>query len=295
MLRSPAEVENKGETNATAPYVVTDGRCRRDHHGTTGTRIGRPDEVGTETFTLTSDLDAAGVPVTASGLINDTGQDIAVSDVQDTFDFGDHGRITVFHSPLRTNQHLNQKKCSFRVTEQGTYVFGNGTGEWTNYAGSGKYTVNVEAVDGCVDTPVGTVTITATGPITVVPSGVGGATGAAYLVTSTRYAPVEVVHRHPPTSGAASPFLAPATVDRGRLLCDRRAVGAKRQAEHGAHAGQRANSRPAATCSHDAGLRPGDVLRRARLVARDCQDAGPLGHLGPGAQSGRSISSRPQS
>jgi hypothetical protein len=32
------------------------------------------------------------------------------------------------------------QKCSASYTEKGTYVFGNGTGEWAQYKGSGKYT-----------------------------------------------------------------------------------------------------------------------------------------------------------
>src|SRR5204863_1981039 len=129
-----------------------------------GVASATPIKVGIETFTLTSDINTEGGLVNASGVINDTGQDIVVSDVQDTFDFGDHGKVTVFHSPIRRNQHFNQKKCAFRVTEQGTYVFGNGTGEWANYTGSGTYTVKAEAVNACGDNPVGTVTITAKGP-----------------------------------------------------------------------------------------------------------------------------------
>jgi len=124
-----------------------------------------PTKVGTETFSLTSDINAQGGPVTASGVINDTGQDIVVSDTEDTFDFGANGQITVFHSPMRSRDHFNEKKCSFTFTEKGTYVFGNGTGEWTDYNGSGKYTVKGHAVNACNGTPVGTLTINASGPI----------------------------------------------------------------------------------------------------------------------------------
>jgi hypothetical protein len=124
-----------------------------------------PTKVGTETFSLTSDINAEGGPVTASGVINDTGVDIVVSDTEDTFDFGANGRITVFHSPIRSRDHFSQKKCSFSFTEKGTYVFGNGTGEWQGYNGSGRYTVKGHAVNACNGTPVGTLTIRASGPI----------------------------------------------------------------------------------------------------------------------------------
>jgi hypothetical protein len=124
-----------------------------------------PTKVGTESFVSTADINAEGGPVTAKGVINDTGQDIVVSDTQDTFDFGANGQITVFHSPVREREHSSTKKCSFSFTEKGTYVFGNGTGEWANYNGSGKYTAQGHAVNACNGTPVGTVTITAKGPI----------------------------------------------------------------------------------------------------------------------------------
>jgi hypothetical protein len=98
-------------------------------------------------------------------VINLTGTDIVVSDTEDTFDFGAHGKITVFHSPVRARDHFNEKKCSFSFTEKGTYVFGNGTGDWAGYNGSGKYTVEGHAVNACNGTPVGSVTIDARGPI----------------------------------------------------------------------------------------------------------------------------------
>jgi hypothetical protein len=42
-------------------------------------------------------------------------------------------------------------------------VLGNGTGEWLNHNGSGKYTVKGHAVNACNGTPVGSVTIDANG------------------------------------------------------------------------------------------------------------------------------------
>ena len=130
-----------------------------------GAASAAPTKVGIETFTLTADINAEGGPVTASGVINDTGVDIVVSDTQDTFDFGANGQITVFHSPTSHKDHFSEKKCTFSFTEKGTYVFGNGTGEWANYNGSGTYTVEAHATNACTGPPVGTFTITAKGPI----------------------------------------------------------------------------------------------------------------------------------
>jgi hypothetical protein len=130
-----------------------------------GIALAAPTKAGTESFAAISDINASGGPVIASGLIKDTGTDIVLSDTEDTFDFGAHGQITVFHSPVKQVQHVSTKKCTFSFTERGTYVFGNGTGEWTNYNGSGKYTAQGHATNACGDNPVGTVTITATGPI----------------------------------------------------------------------------------------------------------------------------------
>ncbi len=127
--------------------------------------LAAPTKVGTETFISTQDINTPGGPVVASGVINDTGTDQVVSDTEDIFDFGANGQVTVFHSPRHQNQRVNQKKCSFTFTEKGTYVFGNGTGEWANYNGSGKYTASGRAVNACNGTPVGTLTIDAHGPI----------------------------------------------------------------------------------------------------------------------------------
>jgi len=124
-----------------------------------------PTRTGTETFSSTQDINVPGGPVTASGVINDTGTDIVVSDTEDTFVFGSRGQITVFHSPVKSVQHFNKKKCSFSFTERGTYVFGNGTGEWAGYNGSGTYTATGTATDACNGPGTGTLTISASGPI----------------------------------------------------------------------------------------------------------------------------------
>jgi hypothetical protein len=130
-----------------------------------GTVSAAPTKVGTETFTSVQDINTPGGPVTASGVINATGTDIVISDTQDTFDFGAHGSITVFHSPVRSVNHFSEKKCSGRFTEHGTYVFGNGTGEWANFNGSGKYTASGTITDACTGPGTGTLTIVAFGPI----------------------------------------------------------------------------------------------------------------------------------
>jgi hypothetical protein len=124
-----------------------------------------PTKVGFESFTLTADINAEGGPVTASGLINDTGVDIVVTDTEDTFNFGANGQITVFHSPLHQREHFNEETCTFRFIDEGVYVFGNGTGEWAGYNGSGRYRVEGQATNACDGPGVGTFTITAKGPI----------------------------------------------------------------------------------------------------------------------------------
>src|SRR5678815_2407395 len=90
--------------------------------------------------------------------INDTGDDIVVTDTEDTFVFG-NGQITVFHSPLHQRENFNEETCTFRFVEEGVYVFGNGTGEWANYNGSGRYRVEGQATDACDGPGVGTFTI----------------------------------------------------------------------------------------------------------------------------------------
>ena len=107
----------------------------------------------------------------ARGVINDTGTDIVVSDTEDTFDFGANGQVTIFHSAVRSTDHFSQKKCTFSFREKGTYVFGNGTGEWAGYSGSGTYVAQGSAVDACGNSPVGTLTISASGGINLLTDG----------------------------------------------------------------------------------------------------------------------------
>jgi hypothetical protein len=124
-----------------------------------------PSKVGNESFISTQNINIPGGPVTASGVINDHGRDIVVSNDEDTFVFGKRGQITVFHSAVSDRQHLNPKTCVFTFTEKGNYVFGNGTGEWANYNGSGKYTVTGTAIDACTGPGIGSITIAASGGI----------------------------------------------------------------------------------------------------------------------------------
>ena len=130
-----------------------------------GPASAKPTNAGTESFSFTTDINnEGGGPVTASGVINDQGTDVVVSDSEDTFVFPD-GQITVFHSPRHSNDKFSEKKCTFSFTERGTYVFGNGTGAWEGYTGSGRYTVRGSATNACGPAPIGTVTINASGPI----------------------------------------------------------------------------------------------------------------------------------
>ncbi len=118
----------------------------------------------TESFFSSQDINVQGGPVFATGLINATGNDVVLSPTEDRFDFS-NGSITVFHSPRHSNNKFSTKKCTFSFTERGTYVFGNGTNAWAGFSGSGTYVVSGSAVDACSGPGVGTVTISAKGPI----------------------------------------------------------------------------------------------------------------------------------
>jgi hypothetical protein len=118
----------------------------------------------TEAFVSTQDINVPGGTVFATGLINDTGQDVVLSPTEDRFDFPD-GSITVFHSPTHSTNKFSDKKCSFSFTERGTYVFGNGTDVWAGFSGSGTYVASGSAVDACTGPGVGTLTISASGSI----------------------------------------------------------------------------------------------------------------------------------
>jgi len=131
-----------------------------------GSAAAAPTKAGTESFTLTESFTGEGGSVTASGVINATGTDIVISATEDLFDFGAAGTVTVFHSPTATAAHFNEHTCTVMIHETGRYTFGNGTGQFADYSGSGTYRVRGTGTDACSETgPVGTISISAKGPI----------------------------------------------------------------------------------------------------------------------------------
>jgi len=117
-----------------------------------------------QSFTLTQDINGVGGTVVASGAINATGQDVVVSDTEDQFVFPD-GTLTVVHVPVRSKDHFNDKKCTGRFRETGTYIISAGTGAYAGITGSGDYRAVGSIANGCVGTPTGSVTITACGSV----------------------------------------------------------------------------------------------------------------------------------
>ena len=121
-----------------------------------------------QSFTLTQDINGVGGTVVASGAINATGQDVVISDTEDQFVFPD-GTLTVIHAPVRTKDRFNEKKCTGTFRETGRYVISEGTGADAGITGSGDYRVVGRFTNGCVGTPIGTVTITARGSVNLPP------------------------------------------------------------------------------------------------------------------------------
>ena len=116
-------------------------------------------------FTLTSDINEEGGTVVASGAINATGDDVVISDTEDHFVFPD-GTLTVFHAPVRSKEHFNEKKCTGSFREFGRYVISSGTGQYEGFTGSGEYRAEGSFENGCEgQTPTGTITVTARGSI----------------------------------------------------------------------------------------------------------------------------------
>jgi hypothetical protein len=131
-----------------------------------GTASAARTKAGIEAFALTQSFTSEGGSVTASGVIDATGTDIVVSPSEDLFDFGAAGTITVLHSPIASATHFNEHSCTVRIHETGRYTFGNGTGAFAAYSGSGTYRVTGTGTDACSTTgPVGTISISAKGPI----------------------------------------------------------------------------------------------------------------------------------
>jgi hypothetical protein len=117
-------------------------------------------------FSLTSDIiEEGGGTVVASGAINATGEDVVISDTEDHFIFPD-GTLTVFHAPVRSKEHFNEKKCTGSFRETGRYVISAGTGQYEGVTGSGEYRAVGRFENACEgQTPTGTFTITARGSI----------------------------------------------------------------------------------------------------------------------------------
>ena len=75
------------------------------------------------------------------------------------------GTLTIIHAPVRTKDRFNDNKCTGSFRETGTYIIKEGTDAYAGVTGSGDYRVVGQFTNGCVGTPIGTVTITARGSI----------------------------------------------------------------------------------------------------------------------------------
>jgi hypothetical protein len=118
-----------------------------------------------QNFSLTSDdINQEGGTVVASGAINATGEDVVISDTEDQFVFPD-GTLTIIHARVRSKDHFNDKKCTGKFHEAGTYVISAGTDQYEGVTGSGSYRVVGSIQNGCQDTPTGSFTIRARGSI----------------------------------------------------------------------------------------------------------------------------------
>jgi hypothetical protein len=118
-----------------------------------------------QNFSLTADIsEGGGGPVVASGAINATGEDIVISDTEDQFVFPD-GTLTIIHAPVRSKDHFNDKKCTGRFHEAGTYVISAGTDQYEGVTGSGRYRAAGSFENGCQEIPTGTFSIRARGSI----------------------------------------------------------------------------------------------------------------------------------
>jgi len=161
-LLVPLVVSAVGVVAVQAAASAHDGHNNR-HHGN------RHDSAPLikQDFTLTNDVNGNGGPVVASGAINASGQDVVVSDTQDTFTFPD-GSLTVFHAPVRSKDHFNEQKCTDTLRETGRYVIASGTGQYEGYSGSGEYLATGRIENACENqTPTGTINVTARGSINI--------------------------------------------------------------------------------------------------------------------------------
>jgi hypothetical protein len=117
-----------------------------------------------QNFTLTSDnIEVPGGTVVASGAINATGEDVAISDTEDQFVFPD-GTLTIVHARVRGKEDFNPNTCTGTFRETGDYVISEGTGQYEGVTGSGTYRL-VGQTHGCSGPPTGSLTITARGSI----------------------------------------------------------------------------------------------------------------------------------
>jgi hypothetical protein len=117
-----------------------------------------------QNFSLTNDISQEGGTVVASGAINATGEDIVISDTEDQFVFPD-GTLTIIHAPVRSKDHFNDKKCTGRFHEAGTYVISAGTDQYEGVTGSGSYRAAGSFENACQEIPTGTFSIRARGSI----------------------------------------------------------------------------------------------------------------------------------
>ena len=83
-----------------------------------------------QNFTLTSDnIEIPGGTVVASGAINATGEDVAISDTEDQFVLPD-GTLTIVHARVRGKEDFNPNTCTGTIREAGDYVISQGTGHY---------------------------------------------------------------------------------------------------------------------------------------------------------------------
>ena len=123
--------------------------------GATGGSIGStpaPDGPGTEVIRASAtNLQAASVPVTASGVFTDTGTvKLPIGDERTiTFRFA-RGNLVVLNAtgPTAGPLHLNKTSCAFSRRVAGTYrvLAANSTGRYAGATGHGTYTIKPSGV-----------------------------------------------------------------------------------------------------------------------------------------------------
>jgi hypothetical protein len=96
---------------------------------------------------LTTDLNAPTYTLAATGVIQQIGQDVSLSDTQEEFVFSD-GTMIMTHRAVYTNDSFDPVTCVDRFIERGTYTLSSGTGAYAGVAGRGAFTGTIQAV-GC--------------------------------------------------------------------------------------------------------------------------------------------------